>query len=170
MSAGHAPIEEVSYYQLTQTRAARLWEKEGRKCHWCKCLTVLTKHQIPNQATEDHVHPRGKGGSNEEDNVVSACANCNRRRNKEATANMSEGKLLPKKELYGTYVQSSAQELKIEQLERSLALAKSQYETLKTSNEESKKKYTAAMDYLAELTFWGLAKQKFKRWASRKDF
>jgi len=48
------------------------------------------------QATIDHVLPRYKGGTNDEENLVSACRACNARRNMEDMKELPEGSLLGK--------------------------------------------------------------------------
>ena len=75
-------------------RRIRLWEAAGKKCHWCGRETILTDEQIPNQATIDHVISQGNGGPDTEDNMVSACYECNQRRNHESTKGLPEGSLL----------------------------------------------------------------------------
>lgn len=84
-------------------RREALWEAAEHKCHWCGCLTIFTPKIVPNQATIDHVVPRGKGGSDLKENMVCACLNCNRRRNKEDILGLPEGSLLEKKEKVGKY-------------------------------------------------------------------
>lgn len=61
----------------------RLWEAGGRKGHWCQRDTRLTTEIAPDQATIDHVVPRGQGGSSDCSNCVSACSGCNDARNRE---------------------------------------------------------------------------------------
>ena len=66
---------------VTESRRARLWEKAGRVCHWCRKPTRLCDAPEPDQATVDHVVPRCRGGSDGPENVVSACHACNTQRN-----------------------------------------------------------------------------------------
>lgn len=96
MPPGLVPKEMAEFYELQQSDKAKRWEAQGRKCFWCKCNTVLTRHSIPNQATDDHVHPRGLGGSNEPENIVSACLRCNARRSAEQGKKLAEGALMGK--------------------------------------------------------------------------
>jgi hypothetical protein len=78
-------------------RRELMWLACGKKCHWCGCDTVLTPEQRADQATIDHVIPEGKGGTNDESNVVSACFACNQRRNHEVMHNLPDGHLLGKR-------------------------------------------------------------------------
>jgi len=52
--------------------------------------------ETADQATVDHVIPRGKGGTNEESNLRSSCRDCNGRRNHEDMCGFAEGFLLGK--------------------------------------------------------------------------
>jgi 5-methylcytosine-specific restriction endonuclease McrA len=124
---GHIPLELAEFYDLNQTRGARLWEAQGRRCHWCGCETILTRHNVPNQATEDHVIPRGRGGSNEESNVVSACLKCNARRCKEDNMGHREGHLL-NKNWTRPFTAVSSRDLELERMQRELHIARWRYE------------------------------------------
>lgn len=155
MSMGAIPVEDADYYGIVQTRGARLWEEEGRKCHWCGTSTVLTKHAIPNQATEDHIIPRSSGGSNTDENIVSACLKCNARRNKEHEEGLPEGALL-RKVVRTNYTRVSPEELKIEYLTKSLSIAKTQYEHLKTENQQLRR-------FLHEAPFWEIVWARWRR-------
>ena len=75
-------------------RRELLWLKEGKKCHWCGRATRLTVEDAPDQATIDHILPRYRGGTNEPENLVSACKGCNGRRNSEDMKGLPEGSLL----------------------------------------------------------------------------
>jgi len=97
-------LEGLCQLQLPQSwtdapklpRRERLWIKEGKKCHWCGCPTRLVAGDSSDQATVDHVLPRYKGGTNDEENLVSACHACNARRNSEDMKGLPEGSLLSK--------------------------------------------------------------------------
>lgn len=78
----------------TPPRRELLWIREGKKCHWCGRPTRLTAQPDPDQATTEHIIPRYKGGSNDEENLVSACRECNGRRNSEDMKGLPEGTLL----------------------------------------------------------------------------
>ena len=97
-------LEGLCQLQLPQSwtdapklpRRERLWIKEGKKCHWCGHPTRLVAGYALDQATVDHVIPRYKGGTNDEENLVSACHACNARRNSEDMKGLPEGSLLGK--------------------------------------------------------------------------
>ncbi len=55
--------------------------QEGR-CHWCNRRTLLCNNIVAEQATVDHVVPRGRGGSHKISNCVLACRECNQNRNR----------------------------------------------------------------------------------------
>jgi hypothetical protein len=57
----------------------KVYERDGYLCHYCgKQLTRLT-------ATLDHVEPIAEGGDNSIDNLVTACLDCNAKRNRGAS-------------------------------------------------------------------------------------
>ncbi len=58
-----------------QQNRIRVFERDGYICHYCqKQLTRFT-------ATLDHVKPLAEGGDNSLDNLVTACLDCNAKRN-----------------------------------------------------------------------------------------
>lgn len=59
-----------------------LWLNAGKKCHWCSRPTFLCQNTAPDQATIDHIIPRGRGGPNTPENCASACWQCNAERNR----------------------------------------------------------------------------------------
>jgi 5-methylcytosine-specific restriction endonuclease McrA len=63
-------------------RRKLLWLNADKKCHWCGRATLLCDNAAPDQATVDHVIPRGRGGPNAIENCVSACRQCNDDRNR----------------------------------------------------------------------------------------
>lgn len=75
-------------------RRELLWLEGGKKCHWCGCATYLKNDNAWDKATVDHVIPRYKGGSNDPDNLVSACNRCNNRRNWEDQRGIRDGSSL----------------------------------------------------------------------------
>jgi HNH endonuclease len=77
-------------------RREKLWEKHGRKCHWCGCDTQISWNNLPTDATIDHILPRSDGGTDDPSNVVSACNSCNGRRDYEWKKRLGEGSLLGK--------------------------------------------------------------------------
>lgn len=81
--------------------------KEEAKCHWCKRSTryVLGSQggdRLPDEATVDHIVPRGRGGNDSDENVVSACHGCNMRRNQEDIEGLPEGALMGEYCAFGT--------------------------------------------------------------------
>jgi len=77
-------------------RREKLWEKHGRKCHWCGCDTQISWNNLPTDATIDHVVPRSHEGTDDPSNVVSACNAYNNRRDYEWEKRLDEGSLLGK--------------------------------------------------------------------------
>ena len=74
----NAPIAateaEADFYNIRENRI-KIYERDAYKCRHCgKQLTRFT-------ATLDHVHPVTEGGDNSADNLVTACLNCNSRKN-----------------------------------------------------------------------------------------
>ena len=88
-------ITIVQPFTLNSKRE-RLWEKYGRKCHWCGIDTLISWNNSPTDATVDHILPRSHGGTDEESNLVSACNACNGRRDYEWKKRLAEGSLLGK--------------------------------------------------------------------------
>jgi hypothetical protein len=90
------PMQRVWSDEPTPRRRELLWLKEGKVCHWCGCPTRLCDEPDPDQATIEHIMPRCKGGTNDDENLASACRACNTRRSFEDSRNMKEGALLGK--------------------------------------------------------------------------
>ncbi len=63
-------------------RRMLLWLNADKRCHWCSRPTLLCDNAAPDQATIDHIIPRGRGGPNTVENCVSACRQCNDGRNR----------------------------------------------------------------------------------------
>jgi 5-methylcytosine-specific restriction endonuclease McrA len=76
----------------------RLWQNAGKRCHWCNHPTLLCDNAAPDQATIDHIIPRGRGGPNALFNCVSACRRCNAERNRADT--LSPGHKGPAPKVY----------------------------------------------------------------------
>jgi len=57
-----------------KSRRRRIFERDGYRCFYCG--RVLPDKQLH----LDHKVPRSKGGSNKDDNLLTACGDCNRRR------------------------------------------------------------------------------------------
>jgi len=65
---------EADYYNVRENRV-KVYERDNYHCRYCqKQLTRFT-------ATLDHVHPVAEGGDNSLDNLVTACLDCNSRKN-----------------------------------------------------------------------------------------
>ena len=78
MRAPLAPVAaqetQADFYNVRENRS-KVYERESYKCQYCdKQLTRFT-------ATLDHVQPIAKGGDNSFDNLVTACRECNSRKN-----------------------------------------------------------------------------------------
>ena len=77
-----ADIFEESYrvWGTNNDKIKSLFDKAKGRCHYCGCLTLLkpTVEQKHRQATRDHVLPKTRGGTNDEDNIVLACHLCNK--------------------------------------------------------------------------------------------
>lgn len=56
---------------LSQDIREKVFEKYGKKCHYCGCELTIDKMVC------DHYKPLSKGGSNKLNNLVSACQRCN---------------------------------------------------------------------------------------------
>ena len=77
-------------------RREALWIAEGKKCHWCGIPTRLIADNAWDQATTEHIIPRGRGGTSEESNLTSSCLRCNQRRNYEDIMGLKEGSMIGK--------------------------------------------------------------------------
>lgn len=65
---------EADFYNVRENRV-KVYERDNYHCLYCqKQLTRFT-------ATLDHVHPVAQGGDNSLDNLVTACLDCNSRKN-----------------------------------------------------------------------------------------
>jgi hypothetical protein len=69
------PGSEIDFYNVGENRI-KVYERDDYKCRYCgKQLTRFT-------ATLDHVKPVAEGGDNSFDNLVTACLDCNSRKNR----------------------------------------------------------------------------------------
>lgn len=61
--------------------------KRSKACYWCgrRVRYGMGSHNLPNQATREHLKPRSLGGRNGKDNIVVACRQCNTDRGREET-------------------------------------------------------------------------------------
>jgi 5-methylcytosine-specific restriction endonuclease McrA len=65
---------DIDHYNIRENRA-KIFERDDYKCRYCeKQLTRFT-------ATLDHVRAVAEGGDNSLDNLMTACLNCNSRKN-----------------------------------------------------------------------------------------
>lgn len=69
-----------------RSRRDALFAAQGGRCHWCKCEMIpppqirpLGASQAPNEATLDHLYPRGEPGRyvDKPNKYVAACYACN---------------------------------------------------------------------------------------------
>lgn len=91
------PMRDKKLYNMPlPPRREYLWLKEGKKCHWCGSPTRLVADLVWDQATIEHIIPRGRGGTSEEENLTSSCFRCNQRRNYEDLMGFPDGSLLGK--------------------------------------------------------------------------
>ncbi|MGO8814199.1 MAG: HNH endonuclease [Terriglobia bacterium] len=66
---------EIDYYNVRENRV-KVFERDSYQCHYCKKqLTRFT-------ATLDHIKPVAEDGDNSFDNLITACLDCNSRKNK----------------------------------------------------------------------------------------
>lgn len=54
--------------------------RDGTNCHYCTTPTILTNTPHPRRRTLDHVLPQKFGGTDDLDNLVLACSECNSRK------------------------------------------------------------------------------------------
>ena len=66
---------------LPQSRRAALYERDGYFCYLCGSRVVTSgDYQADDYATLDHVIPRSRGGSDDDDNLRTCCRLCNSRK------------------------------------------------------------------------------------------
>lgn len=69
--------KDLDFYNVRENRV-KVFERDGYKCRYCgKQLTRFT-------ATLDHTKPVCEGGENSFENLLTACLNCNSRKNRKA--------------------------------------------------------------------------------------
>jgi hypothetical protein len=66
---------EIDYYNVRENRV-KVFERDSYQCRYCK--KQLTRFS----ATLDHIKPVSKDGDNSFDNLITACLDCNSRKNK----------------------------------------------------------------------------------------
>ena len=86
---GSVPKEDrVRPYRRSDAphKTMRIFQKDGGKCHWCRVDLIFNPDGVqPNGFHVDHVLPICDGGTNDEDNLVAACADCNHKRARNST-------------------------------------------------------------------------------------
>jgi len=68
-------LSEIDYYNVRENRI-KVFERDGYEC--CYCKKQLTRFT----ATLDHVTPVSEDGDNSFENLITACLDCNSRKNK----------------------------------------------------------------------------------------
>lgn len=61
-------------------KTRRIFEKSNGKCHWCSVDLLYQPDGGPRGYHVDHLLPVCDGGTNDEENLVAACADCNHKR------------------------------------------------------------------------------------------
>ena len=61
-------IEEVLHPPPADPRRRRIYEKTERRCFYC--IGAWAEHL-------DHMHPKSRGGRDDDDNLIGACTSCN---------------------------------------------------------------------------------------------
>jgi hypothetical protein len=75
---------DIDYYNVRENRI-KVYERDEYKCRYCgKQLTRFT-------CTLDHVKPVAEGGDNSFENIVTACLDCNSRKNGRAVGDFLAG-------------------------------------------------------------------------------
>jgi hypothetical protein len=148
-------------------RREKLWEKLGRKCHWCGCDTNISWNNLPTDATIDHILPRSHGGTDDPSNVVSACNGCNNRRDYEWRKRLGEGSLLGKWPIR-TPQQKAMHVPRIKQTEDILREQRDQglkeIASLRKTIEDQEKQLKA----LKSITLWKFIRKRLSEWISPK--
>ncbi len=79
---------EADYYNVRENRV-KVYERDNYHCRYCqKQLTRFT-------ATLDHVHPVAEGGDNSLGNLVTACLDCNSRKNVRPLGDFLADRMVP---------------------------------------------------------------------------
>ena len=79
---GTVPKEDrVRPYRRSDSpnKTERIFQKNGERCFWCS-VKLQRDHAGPDFFRVDHFLPVCDGGTNDEDNLVPACAECNHKR------------------------------------------------------------------------------------------
>lgn len=63
---------------ISQRKRLKIYNRDNWRCHYCRVKVLLdVEHEHPQRATLDHMHPASKGGTDEVNNLVTACHRCN---------------------------------------------------------------------------------------------
>jgi len=62
---------------ISASRRTALYERDGYRCQICGCDVLLGEPNSPRAATLDHIKPRSLRGTDEDDNLRTACRYCN---------------------------------------------------------------------------------------------
>jgi 5-methylcytosine-specific restriction endonuclease McrA len=65
---------EIDYYNVRENRL-KIYERDGYRCRYCG------KQLTPHTVTLDHVKPVAEHGDNSHENLLTACLECNSRKN-----------------------------------------------------------------------------------------
>lgn len=77
--------KKTKYYDIAIRNAewvyirSRLSEAQNHRCCWCGCMTVEDRGK-KNSSTVEHYVPRSLGGTDDMNNLVMACHDCNNKR------------------------------------------------------------------------------------------
>lgn len=78
---------------------SRLSEAQNHRCCWCRCLTTEERNK-KNSSTVEHIKPRCEGGTDDIENLLMACHQCNQKRKTHPwelfLLHIEEGIVLPK--------------------------------------------------------------------------
>lgn len=80
---GTVPKEQRSRpYKRTDApqKTLRIFQKSAGKCHWCSVDLIFEPDGSKRGFHVDHVLPICDGGTNDENNLVASCADCNHKR------------------------------------------------------------------------------------------
>lgn len=76
---------------LRLSQKIRLWERDKYKCRYCGWdFAVSFETWWHSAICVDHVIPKKRGGTNDDDNLVTACFNCNAAKGEKPFASFEE--------------------------------------------------------------------------------
>ncbi len=77
--------------KLSKSRKQKVWYRDNFTCHYCG--KKVHSETYPGRATVDHKKPLVKGGTNDFDNLVTACEKCNSKKGELDYENFIEFKI-----------------------------------------------------------------------------